>query len=360
MKQLDGPGMREGLRIAARGTTPAAFAAVMATAIVSTAAERYHMHLLSVVLVALAAVILALLAVLTAARFAYFPTDVATDWRRPKSAFGFLTFVAGVTVLGERLDELGLAAPALFLVGAGILSWVILSYGVQLRIMLATQKPPVPEAVDGSWLLWVVATQSLATAAAMIGVHERALVQVATVVAVCAWAAGTVLYIVIVTIVMARLLLYSVRARDLEPSYWISMGATAITVLAGARILNLPHTIPIVNAVAPNVLGFSFTVWAFGTWMVPFLGAIAIWRHLPPERVPFHYEGGLWSMVFPLGMYAAASAEFGGVARLPFMVLVGGVAAYVAIAAWAGVAAMWLWFTLQPWLRRGAIEAAPQ
>src|SRR5919204_2305157 len=136
MKQLDGPGMREGLRIAARGTTPAAFAAVMATAIVSTAAERYHMHLLSVVLVALAAVILAALAVLTAARFAYFPTDVATDWGRPQSAFGFLTFVAGVTVLGERLDELGLAAPALFLVGAGILSWVILSYGVQLRIML--------------------------------------------------------------------------------------------------------------------------------------------------------------------------------------------------------------------------------
>jgi hypothetical protein len=94
----------------------------MATAIVPTAAERYHLHLLSVVVVAVAA---AILAILTGARFAYFSAEIAAEWRRPRSAFGFLTFVAGVTVLGERLDELGLAAPALILVGAGVLSWAL-------------------------------------------------------------------------------------------------------------------------------------------------------------------------------------------------------------------------------------------
>jgi tellurite resistance protein TehA-like permease len=47
-------------------------------------------------------------------------------------------------------------------------------------------------------------------------------------------------------------------------------------------------------------------------------------------------------MVFPLGMYATASAEFGGAASLPFMVLVGAVAAYVALAAWVLVCVMWV------------------
>jgi tellurite resistance protein TehA-like permease len=87
------------------------------------------------------------------------------------------------------------------------------------------------------------------------------------------------------------------------------------------------------------VAGFSLMLWAFGTWMLPFLVAIGLWRHVA-HRVPFGYEVGLWSMVFPLGMYATASAEFGGAARLPFMVAVGAVAAYVAIAAWAVVAVL--------------------
>jgi hypothetical protein len=46
------------------------------------------------------------------------------------------------------------------------------------------------------------------------------------------------------------------------------MGATAITVLAGARILSLSASLPAVKATAGFVEGFSFALWAFGTCRV--------------------------------------------------------------------------------------------
>jgi tellurite resistance protein TehA-like permease len=318
---------------------PGAFASVMATGIVSTAAARYRLEWVSIALVVAAGLIYAGLLVAAATRAGELARSDLSAWDEPRSAFGLLTFVAGSTVLGERLDELGLAIPGVALVLIGIVSWAVLSYGVQLRVMLRVAKPSPLRTLDGSWLLWVVATQSLATAAAMVAVHEAPLRQVASVFSVCAWAAGAVLYLILITMIFARLLLFDVAPADLEPGYWIAMGATAITVLAGARILNLPHAIPVVGQSAGTVAGFSLMLWAFGTWMLPFLVAIGLWRHVA-HRVPFGYEVGLWSMVFPLGMYATASAEFGGAARLPFMVAVGAVAAYVAIAAWAVVAVL--------------------
>jgi tellurite resistance protein TehA-like permease len=330
----------------------------MATGIVSTAAERLRLHALSIVLVAVAAATFVVLVVLLGIRLAKDRQRLAAHWRQPRTAFAFLTFVAAATVLGERLDELGLATPALLLVAVGIVSWAVLTYAVQLTVMLAARKQPAAEALDGTWLLWVVATQSLATAAAMVGVHERALSAIAAAVAVCAWGAGGVLYIVLIVMILARLLLLPIAPRDLEPSYWIGMGATAITVLAGARILNLPRTMPVIAAATPTVVGFSLLLWAFGTWMLPALVAITVGRHVGAERLPVTYEAGLWSMVFPLGMYSAASMEFGGAARLPFMSGVGVGAGYVAIATWVAVTAMWAWSVPTTMIRR-AVVASP-
>jgi len=56
--------------------------------------------------------------------------------------------------------------------------------------------------------------------------------------------------------------------RTLTPPYWVPMGATAITVLAGARILSLSASLPAVKATAGFVEGFSFALWAFGTCRV--------------------------------------------------------------------------------------------
>jgi tellurite resistance protein TehA-like permease len=324
------------LRKAAR-VPPAAFAVVMATAIVSTAADRYGVHWAALALAAAASSAYAWLLVAHWLRLALLPGMVAADWRRPRHAFGFLTFVAASTVLGERFDELGLGAIGVALVLVGIASWAVLGYGIALSVIVSRAKASAIESVDGGWMLWVVATQSLATAAAMIAVHQPALERPMTVLAGSAWAAGSLLYLVLIAILLARLLLFDVRPGDLDPNYWVTMGATAISVLAAARVYDLPPQLPVVALLRPVLGGFAFMLWAFGTWLVPLLIGLGIWRH-GVRRTPLAYTTGLWTIVFPLGMYATASAELAGAAGLPFLRYIGAGATAVALAAWLGVA----------------------
>jgi tellurite resistance protein TehA-like permease len=122
--------------------------------------------------------------------------------------------------------------------------------------------------------------------------------------AICCWAVGVVLYLIVAVLVATALLQYPVRAADLTPPYWVFMGATAISVLAAAQILRLQHA-PLQAAVHDVVSGISLILWAFGTWLIPLLLVAGAWRHLL-QRVPLGYDPGLWSIVFPVGMYGVA------------------------------------------------------
>ncbi len=117
----------------------------------------------------------------------------------------------------------------------------------------------------------------------------------------------------------------------------LAVAAAAITVLAGAQIMRLPAD-PLTAVARPVVAGLSVVAWAFGTWLIPPLVAVGIWRHLI-RRVRLRYEPGLWSIVFPLGMYGVASRGLGMAAHVSWLVTLGRYEGWVALAAWAGVAA---------------------
>jgi tellurite resistance protein TehA-like permease len=137
--------------------------------------------------------------------------------------------------------------------------------------------------------------------------------------------------------VSARLMLYELRPQDLTPPYWVAMGASAITVLAGARIVEMADA-PMVDATRGLIAGASVVFWAFATWLIPALVAAGIWRHWL-HRVPLDYEATLWSIVFPLGMYAVAGIYLGRADNLPLVGAIGAVELWVAFAAW-GVTAV--------------------
>jgi tellurite resistance protein TehA-like permease len=113
------------------------------------------------------------------------------------------------------------------------------------------------------------------------------------------------------------------------------MGASAISVLAGAQILRLPPS-PLTTATHAAVAGSSVMLWAFGTWLVPLLLILGVWRHVR-HRVPLAYEPEMWSMVFPIGMYGVASRELGAALHVPWLVTLGQDEAWLALAAWAAV-----------------------
>jgi tellurite resistance protein TehA-like permease len=307
----------------------------MATGIVSTAFLAVGWELASVALLIIAVGGLVILSVATGWRLAAHRREVLADAVNPARAFGYFTIVAGINVVGVRLftPEAPLATIILAIISVPL--WLLLTYGVPAALMLRSSEKSAASEVNGGWFLWVVGTQSLATAAAAIAPISGN--QALAAIAVALWGIGVMLYVILATLVTLRLLTVRSDPLTLGASYWIYMGATAITVLAGSRILVLSDDLPIMAATSGIVSGLTFVLWAFGVWWVPLLLIFGIWRHAV-RRVPLRYESELWSIVFPLGMYSVASIHFGIETKLPLIVTMGEVGVWISGFAWLAVA----------------------
>jgi tellurite resistance protein TehA-like permease len=322
---------RGSAREAVRNLNPGYFALVMATGILSIAMYHQRADALSVVLLWLTGVEFIVLLAVNAVRIVVFRREFADDLADPGRAFGLFTFVAAADVLGTRLAIDHHYSPAFTLLTIAWLTWLALGYTVPWIAVLQTPRPALQRA-NGTWFTWVVASQSVAVLAATLepalgqGRRELALL------AVFSWSVGVFLYGAVAVFVAARMLLYPLRPEDLTPPYWVAMGATAITVVAGARIIEMANA-PMVAATRGLVAGTSVVFWAFGSWLLAPLIAAGIWRHVV-HRVPLRYGASLWSVVFPLGMYGVGSDYLGQADRLPIVEHIGEVESWVALAVW--------------------------
>jgi tellurite resistance protein TehA-like permease len=111
------------------------------------------------------------------------------------------------------------------------------------------------------------------------------------------------------------------------------MGAMAISTLAGSLlILNSPHA-PFLHSMLPFLKGFTVFYWATGTWWIPMLIVLAIWRH-GVRRFPFTYDPMYWGAVFPLGMYAVCTFRMMQAMELHFLGLLPQLMFGLGLAAW--------------------------
>jgi tellurite resistance protein TehA-like permease len=303
----------------------------MATGIVSIAMENHHAYELSVVLLWLTGIEYLVLLCVYGWRVVAFRAAVAADLTDPARAFGYFTFVAATDVLGTRLAVDRHEPAALVLLAVGSIAWLVLGYVVPWTAVLNHSRPVLQHA-NGTWFIWVVASQSIAVLAAglepAVGVGRREL----ALLAVFSWSVGVFLYGAAGAVVAARMLVHELRPADLTPPYWVSMGATAITVVAGARIVQMADA-PMVTATRGLIAGMSVVFWAFGSWLIPALVAAGVWRHVV-HRIPLRYEAPLWSVVFPLGMYGVGGHYLGQADHLPIVQAVGANEGWVALGAW--------------------------
>lgn len=317
---------------------PGYFAYVMATGIVSTGVFLMGPSWLSRVFLVLAALGFVILAIALLWRLAAYREAVVSDVLAPDRVFGFFTLVAGMDVLGVRLALSGHPLATAILAGFAVLFWLVMTYGIPATLLLRPNQDSVLGGVNGNWLIWVVATQSLSTAASLLVPAWPSSLHVLAPIAIALWGIGLILYLTLISLIVLRWLSVAMTPMTLGPPYWILMGATAITVLAGARILALPITVPIVQVSAGFIEAFCFVLWSFGTWWIPLLLVLGFWRHAR-WHWPLTYEPTLWSVVFPLGMYSVATFTFGKVAGIAFMESLGRVMIWVAMAAWLLVSA---------------------
>src|SRR3546814_8566203 len=107
--------------------------------------------------------------------------------------------------------------------------WLIRIYAMFTALTLKYDKPPLASGINGSWLLAVVATQSVVTLGALLAPHADAAWQAKMYFLILTlWLSSGMLYIWIMTLIFYRYLFFRLDAAELSPSYWINMGAMAI------------------------------------------------------------------------------------------------------------------------------------
>lgn len=317
---------------------PGSFSMVMATGIVATALRQDSLPLAADVLLAISAAAFVLLAAAIGWRSVVQPAVLRSDLTSPGRAFAAFTFTAACGVLGLDLETVGLTLPAAILAGAGAAAWLALTALIPARMAASHRARPAIADVNGTWYLWTVATQSLAIMAVFLHAGGVLAAGPAAVVALAAWLAGLAVYVLTTGGVLVRLRRAGVGQPGARAGYWVAMGAVAISVLAAAHILGISSA-PAVSAGRPWIKGAAIALWVLATCLIPVLAVATAWLW-PGSRPRPRYDRSAWMVVFPLGMYAAASQQLGAVASLNPVRLVGEGFTWPAAAVWLAVLAL--------------------
>jgi len=268
----------------------------------------------------LATLLLAGLWCLLLTRIAWHPGAVRADLLDHLRAPGFFTTVAATGVVGTQClliaDSLRWAI-ALWCVA--LVLWLLLTYTIFTMLVVKEDKPPLDRGINGGWLLAVVATQAVAVLGTLIATRIPQPYRLElNFFALSMWLWGGMLYIWMMSLIFYRYTFFTFSPADLSPPYWINMGAMAISTLAGSLlIINAPDA-PFLLSLLPFIKGFTIFYWATGTWWIPMLLLLGLWRHLY-MRFPLRYDPLYWGAVFPLGMYAASTHTLTQAMQLHFL-----------------------------------------
>ncbi|MGB7043916.1 MAG: tellurite resistance/C4-dicarboxylate transporter family protein [Methylocella sp.] len=321
---------------------PGCFAIVMATGITSNAMFAERQRGLSDVLFRVNLFVYPWLVLATILRMTGFRAALSRDLANPRLVFSFFTFVAASDVLGVQIALRGFVTIPLLLWLSALAAFAILTYFSSGLLIFCNAAWGADLVVRGGGLLAIVGTQSLVllgvpVAASTLGEHGNAI----GVLIHALWGIGLVLYGIFVTHFTYRISYLRVEPRDLTPLLWVVMGAAAISANAGSALVQDGPGPDFLHAMRPFVDGASFILWAWGTWWIPLLVMFGIWKH-GVHRVPLSYTPMLWSMVFPLGMYAVATYRLSLAGDYPPFQALSHLIAWVAFGAWIATAAAWI------------------
>lgn len=311
------------------------FALVMATGIVSIASYNLSYLFIANFLFYFNIAAYLFLSSLYILRVILYPKKFMADASDLAKSPGLLTIVAGTCVLGSQFIIIQgnfIVASLLFYIGS--ITWLILIYSIFTVITVKKEKPPINEAISGVWLLIIVSTQSVSILASQLITHIPFASELVSFFALVMFLCGCMFYIIIITLIVYRMSFFRMQAEEFAPAYWINMGAVAISTLAGSLIIQNAHQCAFITELLPFLKGFTLFFWAIGTWWIPLIIILGIWRHVF-KQLPLKYHPQYWGMVFPMGMYTACTIKLSQALDLPFLMFIPSFFIYIALIAWS-------------------------
>lgn len=315
--------------------SPAYFGLVMATGIIAIAAHQQQWPMVAKSLFVISLFSWVLLTLLYSYRAIRFSHDFFGDLVSHSKGPAFFTVVAGTTLVGSQwlilYNNYWLAFSAWLL---ALCLWILVTYTVFTALTIRRDKPTLDKGISGAWLLAVVATQAVAVLSAYLATKTAQPWRLElNFLALSMWLWGGMLYIWMMSLIFYRYTFFQFVPSDLAPPYWINMGAMAISTLAGSLlIINSPNA-PFLESLAPFLKGFTIFYWATGSWWIPMLLILGVWRHVV-RRFPLAYDPLYWGAVFPLGMYSACTYVMLDAMQFSFLDTLPTAFYYIALSAW--------------------------
>ena len=325
--------VRAWLNIQIAALYPGCFALVMATGIISNALFLEGRREFSDALFAINLIAYPWLIILTILRFIRFWRVLWADLINPRLVFSFFTIVAGTDVFGIGINLRGSGTIALALWLFALSLWFVLIY-FSFGVLTFLNTAHGANVVHGGWLIAIVGTESLVILGTAVAPALGNLSATVFVLIHMLWGVGLGFYGIFITLFAHRIFFFDVEPDDITPLLWVVMGAAAIATNAGSTLILTESGMPFLHSMRPFIDGVTLIMWAWATWWIPLLLLFGIWKH-GICRVPMTYTPMLWSLVFPLGMYALASKRLSLAADFSPLQSISHTMIWIALAAWA-------------------------
>lgn len=312
---------------------PGNFALVMATGIISIGLQHLNLELLANIFAVIAASVWVILLLLCGFRLYKFSKAIVSDLSSPRMVFSYFTLVAATDIVGILAHDRGYISFAIACWFIAFIAWCLLLY-LAFSVLTFLSHENNVNIMHGGWLITIVGTQSLVLLGIKIAPSFGEYAHYMFLEVHMLWGLGLCLYGIFATLFCYRIFFLRLKPEDLSPLLWVVMGAAAISANAGTSLLEIENQVAFLETQKPFIDGITLMIWSWATWWIPLLFLFGVWKHLF-NRLPFTYEPSVWSMVFPLGMYAVASARIGQVAEFPPMIWIAQIMICIALIAWS-------------------------